>query len=152
MTIAPLDEIDRKILAHLRQDARAPVSLIAQSVGLSAAPVTRRIKRLERAGVIRGYVAIVDDRVTGDLEAFTEIRLHGDIETGELSQVFRDLPEVQDFFTIAGDPDVLVRVRVQDLDHLQRVVNAMRRTGKVTGTKTLVVLYNWSREFELRRR
>lgn len=146
MTSTQLDEIDRRILDHLRQDARAPVSRIARSVGLSAAPVTRRIQRLERAGVIRGYVALVDDHRSGELEAFTEIRLHGDTETEEVSNLFRELPEVQDFFTIAGDPDVLARIRVRDLDHLQRVVNAMRRTGKVTGTKTLVVLFRWSRE------
>jgi Lrp/AsnC family leucine-responsive transcriptional regulator len=149
MSTARLDEMDRKILDHLRQDARAPVSLIARSVGLSAAPVTRRIQRLERVGVIRGYVALVDERSSGDLEAFTEIRLHGDTDTGELFDVIRGLPEVREFFTIAGDPDVLVRIRVRDLDHLQRVVNAMRRTGKVTGTKTLVVLFRWNRELEL---
>lgn len=44
-----------------------------------------------------------------------------------------------------GDPDVLVRLRVRDVDHLQRVVNAIRRTGKVTGTKTLIVMYDWTR-------
>lgn len=140
-----LDDIDRSILAHLRRDGRAPVSDIARQVGLSPAPVSRRIERMESAGVIRGYVAVIDDPQSGSLEAFTEVRLSGSTETGELGDILREVPEVQEFFTIAGDPDALVRIRVDDVDHLQRVVNAMRRTGKLTGTKTLIVMHTWNR-------
>jgi len=139
------DAIDRQILDLLRRDARMPVSDIARAVGLSAAPVSRRIERLERTGVIRGYTAIVDDGLSGSLEAFTEVRLAGGIETGELGEVVRGVPEVQEFFTIAGDPDALLRIRVDSVDHLQRVVNALRRTGKLTGTKTLIVMDAWNR-------
>jgi len=139
------DSVDRQIIEILRRDARTPVSEIARAVRLSSAPVARRIQRLEQIGVIRGYTALIDDQKSGSLEAFTEIRLSGTTETGELADIVKNLPEVQDFFTIAGDPDALVRMRVDDVDHLQRVVNAMRRTGKVTGTKTLIVMYKWSR-------
>lgn len=140
-----LDDMDRMILAILRRDARAAVTDIARQVGLSSAPVSRRIERLEAEGVIKGYTALIDDRHTGSLEAFTEVRLSGGVETGELGDILREVPEVQEFFTIAGDPDALVRIRVSDVDHLQRVVNAMRRTGKLTGTKTLIVMHTWSR-------
>lgn len=140
-----LDLIDRQILTVLRRDARTPVAEIAREVGLTSAPVARRIARLEAEGVVRGYTAIVDDRDIGSLEAFTEVRLSGGVETGEIGDILRDVPEVQEFFTIAGDPDALVRIRVDDVDHLQRVVNAMRRTGKLTGTKTLIVMHTWSR-------
>jgi len=141
----PLDSIDRQILAELRRNGRASVADIARDVGLSPAPVSRRIERMEAAGVIRGYTAIVDDRFTGSLEAFTEVRLTGNTETGELRDLVSQVPEVQEFFTIAGDPDALVRIRVDDVDHLQRVVNALRRTGKLTGTKTLIVMKAWRR-------
>lgn len=140
-----IDEIDRTILAILRRDGRASVTRIAREVGLSPAPVSRRIERMEAEKVIRGYAALVDDRQTGSLEAFTEVRLAGGTETGELGDILREVPEVQEFFTIAGDPDALVRIRVDDVDHLQRVVNAMRRTGKLTGTKTLIVMHTWNR-------
>ena len=66
-----IDEIDRSILKLLRQDARRPVSEIARAIGLSAAPVSRRIERLEKTGVIRGYTALIDDQLSGSLEAFT---------------------------------------------------------------------------------
>ena len=100
---------------------------------------------MEQSGVIRGYTAIVDDESTRALEAFTEVRVIGDIDTEELSGIVRDIPEVEEFFTIAGDPDAVVRIRVDDVDHLQRVVNALRRTGKLTGTKTMIVMKSWSR-------
>lgn len=143
-----LDTIDRQILAALRRDGRAAVTDIAREVGLSAAPVSRRIERMEASGVIRGYTALIDDQASGTLEAFTEVRLTGDTETGELGEIVRQVPEVQEFFTIAGDPDALVRIRVDDVDHLQRVVNALRRTGKLTGTKTLIVMHSWDRATE----
>jgi len=140
-----MDAIDRRIIGLLRGNARMPVSDIARCVGLSSAPVARRIERLERSGVIRGYVTIVDDASLGALEAFTEIRLTGATETAELEQIVRAMPEVQQYFTISGDPDAIVRIRVDSVDHLQKVVNAMRRTGKVSGTKTLIVLSSWDR-------
>ena len=143
-----LDEIDRQILAELRRNGRASVTDIARDVGLSPAPVSRRIERMEIAGIIRGYTAIIDDRHTGSLEAFTEVRLTGSTETSELGDLLSRVPEVQEFFTIAGDPDVLVRIRVDDVDHLQRVVNALRRTGKLTGSKTLIVMKAWRRDGE----
>lgn len=140
-----LDEIDRALLDLLRRSARTPISELARAVNLSPAPVSRRIERLERHGVIRGYVTVIDDQVVGDLDAFVEIRLTGDTETGVLEEDLRTMDEVQNFFTVAGDPDVLVRLRVRDVDHLQRVVNTIRRTGKATGTKTLIVMYDWTR-------
>ena len=130
-----LDETDRKIIELLRHDGRASVAQVAREVSLSPAPVARRIERLENARVIRGYAALIDDRFSGSVEAFTEIRLEGVA-----------VPEIESFYTIAGDPDALVRIRVEDVDHLQRVVNAMRRTGRLTATKTLIVMASWNRD------
>jgi Lrp/AsnC family leucine-responsive transcriptional regulator len=141
-----LDLIDREILARLRQDARVSIADLARAVSLSAAPVARRIRRMERAGVIRGYTAIVDEgKIDDGIEAFTEIRLGGSTQTGEIDELVRNVPEVAEFYTIAGDPDVILRLRVADVDHLQRVVNALRSTGKVAGTRTLIVLHRWGR-------
>lgn len=146
LTVVTLDETDRKIIELLRQDGRASVAEIARKVSLSPAPVGRRIERLEDAGVIRGYTALIDDHLSGSVEAFTEIRLEGSVETGEIAAILKDLPEIESFYTIAGDPDALVRIRVEDVDHLQRVVNAMRRTGRLTATKTLIVMASWNRD------
>jgi len=140
-----VDDLDRAILDVLRRNARTPVSEIARRVGLSNAPVARRIDRLERTGVITGYVAVVDDAAVGEIDAFTEIRLTGDTDTREIEQIARQIPEVQQCFTIAGDPDALLRFRVTNVEHLQRVVNAIRRTGLVAGTKTLIVMSSFDK-------
>lgn len=140
-----VDDIDRRILQVLQRNARTPTARIAQEVGLSPAPVARRIERLEADGVIAGYTTIVDQTRAGGLEAFTEIRLTGTTETADIEDLVREVPEVHEFFATSGDPDVLLRLRVDDVDHLQRVVNALRRTGRLTGTKTLIVMRTWIR-------
>lgn len=140
-----MDDIDRQILGILRTRARTPINEIARQVGLSSAPVSRRIDRLEAHGIIRGYIALVDDALTGEIDAFTEIRLTGGTDSRQIEEIARQVPEVQQYFTIAGDPDGLVRFRVRSVDDLQRVVNAIRRTGIVAGTKTLIVMGAWDR-------
>ena len=143
-----MDTIDNQILELLRRDARISVRELAKRVGLSPAPVSRRIDKLEKSGVIRGYVTLIDDGRSGALEAFTEVRLNGSTETGELREILKEVPEAQEYFTIAGDPDALIHFRVKDVDDLQRVVNNMRRTGKLAGSKTLIVMASWQRERE----
>jgi Lrp/AsnC family transcriptional regulator, leucine-responsive regulatory protein len=141
-----LDDTDRAILDLLRQDARRTVSDIAERVNLSPAPVKRRIDRLERIGVIAGYTVVLDHGKVGpSIEAYTELRFVGDTDVDDILTSASELPEVLEVFAIAGDPDALVRVRVEDMEHLQRVVNELRRSGNVTGTKTLIVMGHWSR-------
>lgn len=141
-----VDETDRQILELLRQDARRTVSDIAQRVNLSPAPVKRRIDRLEQAGVIVGYTVVLDHKKVGpSIEAYTELRFVGDTDVDDILNSAKELPEVQEVLAIAGDPDALVHVRVDDVEHLQRVVNKLRRTGAVTGTKTLIVMGRWAR-------
>lgn len=138
-----MDTTDHRILDILRQNARRPLTQIAREVGLSEAPVARRIQRMEREGTIKGYVAVIDDTRTGEIEAFTEVRLTGDTDTREIEEIARQVPEVQRYYTISGDPDGLMHFRVRSVEHLQTVVNAIRRTGKVAGTKTLIVMSSW---------
>jgi Lrp/AsnC family leucine-responsive transcriptional regulator len=140
-----VDDIDRQIVDLLRTDARLPFSDLARRVGLSTAPVSRRVARLEAQGVIKGYVAVIDDGATGELDAFTEIRLTGSTDTRQIEEIARQVPEVQQYFTISGDPDALLRFRVRNVEHLQNVVNAIRATGLVAGTKTLIVMSSWDR-------
>jgi Lrp/AsnC family leucine-responsive transcriptional regulator len=135
-----LDGVDERILHLLVDDGRRSASEVGRRVGLSPAAAKRRIDRLERLGVIVGYRAVLDPaKLGGTIEAFTELRFAGKTQVADIDRV-ADLPEVVEALTIAGDPDALVRVRVTDLDHLKRVIDRIRRTGKVTGTKTLIVL------------
>jgi DNA-binding Lrp family transcriptional regulator len=141
-----LDDIDRQIIELLRQDARRPISEIAGLVNLSSAPVKRRIDRLEQLGVIAGYTVVLNHSHLGStVDAFVELRMTGNAGVDEVVATVTQIPEVCEVFTVAGDPDALVRIRLENVDHLKDVVNALRRSGGVTGTKTLMVLDHWAR-------
>jgi Lrp/AsnC family leucine-responsive transcriptional regulator len=142
-----IDAIDRRIVELLLEDARRTLADIAQHVSLSTPAVKRRIDRLEALGVIVGYSARVDHAKLGwPLEAFTELRVAGHTSVADIAGVARGLPEVQAVFTTAGDPDALVWIRVRDVKDLTRVIDLLRRSGRVTGTKTMMVLDTWLRD------
>ena len=141
MPRATTDDTDEAILGLLVQDGRRSASEVGRRVGLSPAAAKRRIDRLETAGIITGYTAILDHAKLGsEIEAFTEVRFAGSTQVDEIDEAVSGLPELVESFTIAGDPDALVRLRVTDLAHLKRVIDRMRRSGKIMGTKTLIVL------------
>jgi Lrp/AsnC family transcriptional regulator, leucine-responsive regulatory protein len=122
-------------------DARATYGDVGAEVGLSAPAVKRRMDRLVAAGVIRRYTVDVDhERLGRPLEAFTELRFSGNARVDVIAAIGADIPEVQRVFTMAGDPDALVWLRVRDVRDLKRVVDRLRGAGDVTGTKTMIVL------------
>lgn len=136
-----IDATDDRILELLAEDGRRSASEIGRRVGLSPAAAKRRIDRLEQRGIVTGYTATIDYAKLGGLvEAFVELRFVGNTQVDDIDRTFTDVPEVVEAFTTAGDPDALARIRVRDLDHLKHVVDRIRRTGRVTGTKTLIVL------------
>ncbi len=136
-----LDDTDLEIIELLRQDARRTLADLAERVSLSAPAVKRRVDRLERERVIVGYTVLVDHAMLGrPLQAFTELRFAGNLPVDQIAGIADGIPEVQTIFTTAGDPDALAWIRVRDVDDLKRVIDLLRRSGRVTGTKTLMVL------------
>jgi len=145
--VRQVDDIDRTIIRLLVENGRRSVLDIAERVNLTPAPVKRRIDRLERLGVIAGYTAVIDQsRLDGGLEAFTELRFTGDTNVESITNSAASLPEVIEVFTVAGDPDALVRIRADNVQHLQHVVDNLRKNVEVIGTKTLIVLGSWRRD------
>ena len=141
----PLDATDREILALLAADARRTLSDIAERVTLSVAATKRRIDRMQREGIITGYTVQIDYAKLGwGIEAFTELRFLGTANVEEIRATATRLPETQAVFTIAGDPDALVWLRARDLRHLQDAIDEMRRSRRVTSSKTLIVLNSWT--------
>lgn len=97
--------------------------------------------KLEEEGVILQYTAVVDHaRMGRPLEAFTEVRFSGDTGVDAIANLGEGIPEIEAVFTTAGDPDALVWLRVKDVRDLKRVIDQLRSSGKVTGTKTMMVL------------
>ena len=142
---ASLDGTDSEIVALLIADARASLADIGRTVSLSPPAVKRRIDRLEALGVITGYTTLVDHAKLGrPLQAFVELRFAGNTRVDDIATVAKGIPEVEVVYTTAGDPDALALLRVRDVDDLKRVIDRLRSTGVVVGTKTLMVLGAWS--------
>src|SRR6266700_3257704 len=113
-----MDSIDRKILALLQDNASLSVAEIGNRVGLSSTPCWKRIQRLEADGVVQKRVALVDqDKIGLGVTVFVSI------ETGDHSQEWLDrfaqqvgsMPEVMEFYRMAGDVDYMLRVVVADI-------------------------------------
>jgi Lrp/AsnC family transcriptional regulator, leucine-responsive regulatory protein len=136
----PLDATDRNLIALLRRDSKRTLAELGADVSLSAAAVKRRIDRLESEGIIRGYGAIVDTQKIGEgLEALIEIYCSDSTAPADV-RASVDMPEVVTAFTVSGEPDALVRVRVESIRHLEKVVERLRRSQNITRTRTLIVL------------
>jgi len=122
------DHIDRGILDIVQHDSDVPVSAIAEAVGLSHTPCWRRIKRLEEAGVIKGRVALVDQRLAKvPMTVFIGITA----PTHAISWLtqFRDLidgiPEVVEAYRLTGPTDYIMKVAVPDIETYDRVYKQM---------------------------
>jgi Lrp/AsnC family transcriptional regulator len=113
-----MDRIDRKILQHIQADATLSVADIAEKVGLSSTPCWRRIQKLERSGVIRKRVALLD-RASLNLgvDVFVAIKTnqHNAAWLVSFASVVTEFPEVVEFYRMSGDIDYLMRVVVPDI-------------------------------------
>ena len=113
-----MDAIDRKILAVVQEDTSLSVAEIGQRVGLSSTPCWKRLQRLEADGVITRRVALIDPEKIG-----LGITVFVSVETGDHSQewlkrfadVVSGMPEVMEFYRMAGDVDYMLRVVVHDM-------------------------------------
>lgn len=140
-----MDQTDREIVELLREDARRTFADIAERVSISAPAVKRRVDRLQHEGLILGYTAIVDHRRMGmPLQAFVELRFDGRTKVDDIAAVATGIAEVEALYTTAGDPDAVGLVRARDVDDLKRVIDLLRRSRHITGTKTLMILGTWT--------
>jgi Lrp/AsnC family transcriptional regulator len=113
-----MDAIDRKILAVLQKDASLSVAEIGNRVGLSSTPCWKRIQRLEADGVIQRRVAVVDqDKLGLGVTVFVSVETgdHSEDWLRRFAEVVAALPEVMEFYRMAGDVDYMLRVVVPDI-------------------------------------
>jgi len=113
-----LDAIDRKILTVLQEDASLSVAEIGDRVGLSSTPCWKRIQRLEADGVILRRVALVDQNKIGlGISVFVSVESndHSDAWLRKFADAVSAMPEVMEFYRMAGDVDYMLRVVVKDI-------------------------------------
>jgi Lrp/AsnC family leucine-responsive transcriptional regulator len=139
-----LDKIDLQILAILQREGRVSNQEVADRVSLSPSPCLRRIRRLEDAGVIRQYVALVDPGSVGlGLTAFVTIKLEkrGRALLEDFRARIQSWPEVVGCYALTGDMDYLLRVHVEDLQHFSGfVMERLLKQNGVVDVKSSFVL------------
>ena len=135
-----LDERDLAIVSALQEDARATYADVAQRVGLSASAVHDRVRKLEQAGVIKGYRAIVDPQGVGLLvTALIAATPLDPRQPDDLPERLADLPEVEDCYSVAGEASYILKVRTRTTGELEDLIRRLREKAGVA-TRTTVVL------------
>jgi DNA-binding Lrp family transcriptional regulator len=118
-----MDVIDRQIVAELEAEGRLTVTALADRVRLSVAPCHRRLRELERTGVIRGYRAVVDPSAIGlgfEVLVYVTMDREDAATIAEFESGLAHVPEVRHAERLFGDPDYLVRVATADLAAYQK--------------------------------
>ncbi|MBQ2331592.1 MAG: Lrp/AsnC family transcriptional regulator [Bacteroidales bacterium] len=124
-----LDAIDLKILRLLQEDARLTTKELAGRVNLSTTPVFERLKRLEREGFIKKYVAVLDaEKLDLGFEVFCSVKLKQmtrDVAR-EFTRVIRDIPQVAECYNISGEYDYLLKIRARNMkDYNDFIINVL---------------------------
>ena len=143
-----LDALDRRILVALQDNGRLSYEELGATIGLSASAALRRVKRLEDAGVLVKYVALVRARKLGLLlTAYVNVRMakHFDGDKRNPMDLFaaavQTWPEVQECVSLTGDMDYLLKVVVEDMDHYTRfVMDTLLRHPSVQDCRTSFVM------------
>jgi len=134
-----LDDIDRRLLALLQEDATRPYAALGEAVGLSAPAAHERVRKLRERGVIRRTGVDVDpDAVGRGVLAF--VLVESSAWMGESGDRFAAIPEIQEAHVIAGSASVLAKVRTASTGQLQDVLRRLYAIDGVSGTQATVVL------------
>ncbi|HVX29721.1 MAG TPA: Lrp/AsnC family transcriptional regulator [Nitrolancea sp.] len=127
-----LDELNNRILIELQCEPRLTMAELGRRVGLSSPAVTERVRRLEEAGVIRGYRLDVDPAALGlPLAAYVRVRPH----TGQLSRIAelaRSIPEIVECHRVTGEDCFIMKVYIPAMDQLDRLLDRFLVYGSTT--------------------
>ncbi|WP_066568210.1 winged helix-turn-helix transcriptional regulator [Snodgrassella sp. CFCC 13594] len=138
------DKIDMRILALLQKNARMTMTELADKVGLSTTPVTERVRRLERDGVITGYHAQLNAQTLGqNLLVFVEIKLRS--KSGNIFEEFRrevlDIPQILECHLVSGEYDYLIKIRLPNMSAYRHMLgNILLQLPAAAESRSYVVM------------
>ena len=127
-----IDEINRRLLAELQEDARLTLAELGRRIGLSSPAVTERLQRLERSGVIRGYCADIDPAAVGlSLTAVIRVR-PAPGQLYNVAELAQETPEVVECTRVTGDDCYVMKAHLRDVGHLEEVIDRFVVLGQTT--------------------
>jgi Lrp/AsnC family leucine-responsive transcriptional regulator len=137
----PLDATDLAILDLLQRNCKQPLAEIGKQVGLTAPSVVERIKKLEDAGIVRGYVALLDARALGkDVTAFIGVSISHPRAFESFEKEVERASDVLECHHVTGQHTLMLKVKTESTETLERLIDQIRRIEGVTRTETMVVL------------
>jgi DNA-binding Lrp family transcriptional regulator len=132
-----MDDLDRRILAILRHDARTPYTEIADRVGTSEGTVRNRVEQLLEAGIIERFTVATR---TGNVKAMIEVGVAVDVDTGEIADRMAEWTDVDFVWQVSGEEDVVMVVDTTDTSTLNDLITRARELDQVVSTKTRLIL------------
>ncbi|MCX7568126.1 Lrp/AsnC family transcriptional regulator [Sulfitobacter sp. F26169L] len=133
-----IDQFDIQLLQQLRKDGRMSINDLSRAVGLSATPVSRRLKHLEESGIIRGYCALIDEVALGySISVFVSVQLDKQVDAAleTFESAVQEFPEVVDCWLMTGNRDYMLRVATADLQEFEQFL--VGRLTKVKGVASI---------------
>lgn len=142
--IMELDDVDKKLLHHIQNNARMTNAEFAEQVGLSPSGVQKRLRKLEETGIIQSYVALLDRSKLGyDMLCFVQVtlRVQAPDAVAELDKAVKALSEVLECHRMTGGADYLLKVVVRNRDHLDHfLMNVLMPLPMIDRVRTNIVL------------
>ncbi len=141
-----IDDIDRQIVTLLQQDARMSNAAIAERVGLTTSSVHDRVKKLERKGVIKGYVALVDaELLNKSITAFIRLSVSSSVgnyleSKKSVETVVETEPDVVECHGVAGEDCYMMKVKVKNPGELEKLIERIRCSAQIARSTTSIVL------------
>ncbi|GAB3088762.1 Lrp/AsnC family transcriptional regulator [Isoptericola nanjingensis] len=140
MSEGTLDDVDRALVRALREDGRATLAALAGVTGLSQSAVQARVRKLEARHVITGYRAVVDPDAVGlPIAAYVEITPLDQSQADDAPDRLRDVPGIEACWSVAGNANYLLLVRVPSPSALEDLLGVIRREASVSTRSTVVL-------------
>ena len=139
-----LDKVDLQILRTLQENARLTTKELAAQVSLSSTPVFERLKRLEREGYIKKYIAVLDaDKLNQGFVVFCNVklrRMNKDIAM-EFTRIIQNIPEVTECYNISGSYDYLLKIHAPNIKYYQEfIINVLGTIDSLGSLESMFVM------------
>lgn len=132
-----MDEIDRAILEELKRNSRIPFVELGKKLNISESAVRRRVKNLQKAGIIRKFTIEVGD---GSISAFVLVSVEPNVPTGEVAEEIARIPGVRSIHEVTGVYDIIVTISAGSVAETNRCIDEIRRIRGIKSTNTMIVL------------
>jgi DNA-binding Lrp family transcriptional regulator len=132
-----MDDLDREILALLREDSRTPYTEIADALGVSEGTVRNRVDRLLEAGTIERFTIATR---TGNVKSMVEVSVAVDVDTQALAERMAEWTEVDFVWQVSGEEDMVLVVDAMDTERVNELITRTREQSEVRSTKTRLIL------------